>query len=107
MKPLNTEDPLQVKQLIIREFYDLIGELPDHDHPATVQKLVRYLQGLLRIKKVVPPVVEIMTLIKQSKPTLYTASRRTISTTSNLYMVFQIDMNPALAEERMRDFMKA
>ncbi|QQE76051.1 hypothetical protein [Brevibacillus composti] len=106
MKSANTDGPLQVKQLIIRDFHDMIEQLPDNDQPATIQKLVRFLQGLLRIKQVVPPVVEIVTLIKQAKPTLYHAARQSVTTTSNLHLIFQIDMDPVLAQERMNEFLK-
>ncbi|CAM5787757.1 MULTISPECIES: hypothetical protein [Brevibacillus] len=106
MKTTSMEGPHEVKHIIIREFYSMIEHLPDNDQTATIQKLVRYLQGLLRIKQVIPPVVEIMTLIKKAKPTLYSATRRTVAATSNLHMLFQVDMDPVLAEQRMRDFIK-
>ncbi|MEJ8544418.1 hypothetical protein [Brevibacillus borstelensis] len=106
MKTTSKEGPHEAKHIIIRDFTNMIEHLPDNDQTATIQKLVRYLQGLLRIKQVIPPVVEIMTLIKKAKPTLHSATRRTVSTTSNLYMLFQVDMDPVLAEERMRDYIK-
>lgn len=92
--------------MIILELQHMIDNIPDNDEPPSVQRCVSYLQGLLRIKQVVPPVVEIMTIIKQQKPVLFHGTRRTIMPTSNLHMLFQIDMEPALAATRLKEFLK-
>lgn len=106
MNKMNTHEPLYVKQMIVRDFYDLIETIPNTDHPETIQKLFRYLQGLLRIKQVVPPVVEIMTVVKETKPVLYHAARRLVPKTSNLHMLFQVDMDLALAQQRLKNLLQ-
>jgi hypothetical protein len=90
--------------MIVREFFDLIDTIPNRDDQETIQKFLRYLQGVLRIKQVVPPSVEIMTIVKQSKPVLYHAARRSVLRSSNLHMLFQVDMDVELAQERLRQY---
>ncbi|RNB88021.1 hypothetical protein EDM59_02520 [Brevibacillus nitrificans] len=97
-------EPLETKRMIVREFFDLIDTIPNRDDSETIQKFLRYLQGVLRIKQVVPPAVEIMTIVKACKPILYHAARRSVLTSSNLYMLFQVDMDLELANERIRKY---
>jgi hypothetical protein len=104
MNRTSMHEPLETKQMIVREFIDLIQTIPDDENPVTVQKFLRYLQSLLRIKQVVPPVVEIMTISKHTKPTLYYAARRTVLKSSNLFMLFQLDMSFPLAQERLEQY---
>jgi hypothetical protein len=92
------------KQAIVRDLHELLEKIPDDDQPASVQKLIRYLQALLRVKQVVPPMVEIMTLIKERKPSLYHGTRRNVLQSSNLYMLFQLEMDPQLALKRLDEF---
>ncbi|WP_400163370.1 hypothetical protein ACAF76_007830 [Brevibacillus sp. TJ4] len=87
--------------MIIREFFDLINKVPDKDDADSIQKFLRYLQSLLRVKQVVPPVVEIMTVVKYTKPVLYHGARRNVMKASNLHMLFQVDMSLQLAQERL------
>jgi len=97
-------EPLEARRMIVREFIELINTTPDEEGQAAVQKFLRYLQSLLRIKQVVPPVVEIMTVVKHTKPVLYHSARRTVLKTSNLYMLFQVDMSLSLAQERLDQY---
>ncbi|WNC12635.1 hypothetical protein [Brevibacillus brevis] len=90
--------------MIVRDFYELIETIPNRDDQETIQKLLRYLQGLLRIKQVIPPTVEIMTIVKQNKPILFHAARRAVMSSSNLSMLFQLDMDVDLAKERLRQY---
>lgn len=105
MNRTNMHEPLVAKRTIVREFFALIDTIPNNDEQATTQKFIRYLQGLLRIKQVVPPVVEIMTVVKATKPVLYHGARRTVMKTSNLYMLFQVDMDLELAHQRLEEYM--
>lgn len=102
----NIVEPLDTKRMIVRDFCTLIETLPNQDDAASIQKFLRYLQSLLRIKQVIPPMVEIMTIIKSLKPTLYHSARRTIMPTSNLHMLFQLEMDMQLAQERLRQYDK-
>jgi len=97
-------EPLDAKKMIIRDFSNLLDTIPNQDDQVTIQKFLRYLQSLIRIKQVVPPVVEIMTVIKHNKPLLYHAARRAVMTSSNLHMLFQLDMDLQLAQERLKQF---
>lgn len=99
-------DPLEAKRIIVGDFYDLIKTIPDNDEQLTIQKFLRFLQGLLRIKQVVPPTIEIMTVVKTRKPVLYHGARRTVLNSSNLYMLFQVDMNYELAQERLSHYIE-
>ncbi|MFD2371210.1 hypothetical protein ACFSO0_14905 [Brevibacillus sp. GCM10020057] len=96
--------PMETRRVIIRDFFELIDTIPNLDDPGAIQKLHRYLQSLLRIKQVVPPVVEIMTVVKEHKPVLFHAARRSLMTTSNLHMLFQVDMDVELARERLKQY---
>lgn len=100
----NVFEPLETKRIIVREFFDMIDTIPNTDDQETIQKFLRYLQGVLRIKQVVPPSIEIMTVVKQSKPILYHAARRSVLQSSNLYMLFQVEMDVALAKERLQQY---
>jgi hypothetical protein len=105
--PLNRftfDSPADAKRQIVRDFRDLMEQCLDTDEPAAIQRLVRYLQGLLRIRQAVPPVVEIMTILKHEKPILYHAARRSVLQTSNLHMLFQVEMDPRLARERLEEY---
>ncbi|MFY0544524.1 hypothetical protein [Brevibacillus sp. H7] len=95
------------KQTILRDLRQLLETIPDNDEPASVQKLIRYLQALLRIKQVVPPMVEIMTLIKERKPALYHGTRRNVLQSSNLHMLFQVEMDPQLASQRLEEYVNS
>lgn len=99
-------EPQETKRIIIRDFFALIEKVPNKDDQASIQTFLRYLQSLLRIKQVVPPVVEIMTVIKQNKPLLYHAARRITLPSSNLHMLFQLEMDIMLAHERLRQYDK-
>lgn len=102
---ISTQEPQETKQMIVRDFFSLMETIPNSDDQATIQKFIRYLQGLLRIRNVVPPVVEIMTIVKETKPVLYHGARRAVTKTSNLFMLFQVDMDVDLAHERLEEYL--
>lgn len=102
----SVHEPMESKRMIVREFLDLINTVPDEDDAASIQKFLRYLQSLLRIKQVVPPVVEIMTVVKHTKPALYHAARRNVMKASNLYILFQVDMSLDLAQQRLDEYVR-
>ncbi|MFM1654768.1 hypothetical protein ACI7RC_22110 [Brevibacillus sp. B_LB10_24] len=100
-------NPATIKKNIIKGLLELIDSVPDSDEAAAVKQLISYLNGLLRINVVTPPTTEIMSIIKHEKPTLYHATRRSLTSTSHLSMLFQIDMNPDLAAERLQQYQKS
>ncbi|KQL45248.1 hypothetical protein AN963_23140 [Brevibacillus choshinensis] len=106
MQRTSVFEPLETRRMIVREFFGLIDTIPNQDDQETIQKFLRYLQGVLRIKQVVPPSIEIMTIVKQTKPILYHAARRSILSSSNLHMLFQVDMDVELAQERLKQYIQ-
>ncbi|MGN7470314.1 hypothetical protein [Brevibacillus sp. SAFN-007a] len=104
MNRIHIVEPLEAKRIIVRDFLSLMKTLPNQDDAASVQTFLRYLQSLLRIKQVIPPMVEIMTLIKTDKPILYHSARRSILSSSNLHMLFQIEMDVELAQKRLAQY---
>ncbi len=90
----------------IKEIMGRIKKMSDTDDLQAVRELIAILNQLLRIKNIVPPTVEIMTYIKYAKPMLYHATRKGITSTSNLNLLFQLDADPALAEERLHEYLQ-
>lgn len=84
-----------------------IQKLQDTDDLQAVRELIAILNSLLRIKNFVPPVVEIMIYLKHKKPTIYHATRKGITSTSNLKMLFQLDADPVLAMERLNEYLQS
>jgi len=105
MHAYRPESEREWKQMIVRDLHDVLERIPDDEQPSSTQRLIRYLQSLLRVKQVVPPIVEIMTVIKEKKPSLYYGTRRNVLQSSNLYMLFQLEMDPELATKRLDEFM--
>jgi len=91
----------QKKQEVIHMVKN-IRQLPDDDSAETVKQLISYLNQLLRIKVIVPPISEIMILLQNEKPKLYHGTRYAITSTSNLQILFQIMGDAHLAEQRLR-----
>ncbi|HZG15542.1 MAG TPA: hypothetical protein VE710_11005 [Candidatus Bathyarchaeia archaeon] len=95
----------QKKQII--EMIQRIHKLADTDDPQAVRELIAILNELLRLKNTVPPTVEIMTSIKYTKAKLYHATRKGITSTSNLNLLFQLEADPVLAQERLREYLQS
>ncbi|MGD8190141.1 hypothetical protein ACQCN2_09175 [Brevibacillus ginsengisoli] len=92
------------KKQMLKDLLDVLDHVPDEDHPSAIKQLIAYLNGLLRVKLVIPPTTEIMSLIKCQKPKLYQATRRSVTSTSHLKMLFLIDMDPTTATNRIKEF---
>ncbi|WPS85652.1 hypothetical protein SMD22_00910 (plasmid) [Brevibacillus halotolerans] len=97
---------MNIKRNIVEGFIDIIKRIPDDNDKQSIMKLVNYLNGLLRIKEVTPPVSEIMSLIKHNKPNLYYATKINVHPNSHLSMLFGIEMNTTIATERLQAFSK-
>ncbi|WP_235828185.1 hypothetical protein [Brevibacillus migulae] len=95
----------QKKQIV--EMIQRIQNLTDTDEPQAVRELIAILNELLRIKNTVPPTVEIMSYIKHATPKLYHATRMGITSTSNLNLLFQLEADPALAQERLKEYLQS
>ncbi len=96
----------QAKKQMMKDLVDLINKVPDNDSATSIKQLIAYLNGLLRIKFITPPTTEIMSLIKYQKPNLYYATKRSITATSHLNMLFLLEMDPTAAANRLQEFAK-
>lgn len=96
-----TGDKLVAKQIITN-----ILQFTDSDSKQAVQELIMHLNQLLRIKVIVPPMTEVMTILYQTKPKLYHATRYSLTSSSHLQMLFQIHGDPDIAQTRLADFMR-
>lgn len=94
----------ETKKSLARDLTDLLENVPDDFSLEAAQALVAFMHKLLRIKVIVPPVMEIMTLIKRDKPNVYYTAKTKVSTSSHLYMLFQLEADPEIAEQRIREF---
>lgn len=97
----------EARKRMMKDLVELIDRVPDDDSPSAIKHLIAYLNGLLRIKSITPPTTEIISLIKYQKPRLYQATKRSITSTSHLNMLFLIDMDPVLASNRLQQFVKS
>jgi hypothetical protein len=91
---------------LVREMLAEISKIPDNDEQTSIKALIALLNRLLRTKNLVPPTVELMCHIKQTKPELYHATRMSITSTSNLNLLFQLDADPELANARLREYLE-
>ncbi|GAA4715077.1 hypothetical protein [Brevibacillus fulvus] len=101
MNYANKDQKAYIKEVIHRIF-----TIPNNEDATSVKELIAGLNQLLRMKAVVLPTVEIMTIIKHQKQQLYHATKRRITSSSNLNLLFQLDANPEMAKERLRQFME-
>ncbi len=92
------------KVVLQTKFHEILYHVPDDKDSLSVQKMIGFLHTLLRMKEITPPTTEIMSVLKAKKPQLYHATRLMIIPTSPLYLLFQINMDEANAEERLEAF---
>lgn len=96
--------PEEAKKKYIREFLQTILNMNDQDDPASIKSLIAMLNGLLRVNTFIPPTIEIMSFIKHQKPTLYHATRKSITSTSNLAILFHLDADPKIVAQRLEEY---
>ncbi|WP_246009246.1 hypothetical protein [Brevibacillus fluminis] len=94
------------KKSLIKDFSQMLDQLQNSDDPKAVGLLITYLNSLLRVKDVTPPLSEIISILKWQKPTLFHHARLTLPSTSHLTMVFQIDLNPHVALKRLEQYVE-
>lgn len=99
----NKEDE---KKLIVELAHSILN-LPDSEELTQVNILIGHLNRLLRINSVTPPITEIMSLLKHQKPALYHRTRLSINAGSQLHILFSIDFDPQLAEERLQEYLQS
>lgn len=98
--------PEEARKQYTQEFLSKIMNAPDDDDPASIKSLIAMLNGILRVNTFIPPTVEIMSFIKHQKPLLYHATRKSITSTSNLAILFQLDADPTIVAERLEEYLK-
>lgn len=94
------------QKYVLRSLVSSFMNLPDEDDPQTVKLLIGLLNGLLRVKEYTPPTVEIMTILKFQKPTLYHATKRCISSSSHLTLLFELESSLDLVQERLHQLIE-
>ncbi|MBO8162372.1 MAG: hypothetical protein H0Z34_01490 [Brevibacillus sp.] len=94
----------ELKKQMMKDLQTFLLKVEDDDHPANIRQFVALLHKFMRIQAFTPPIMEIMALIKHEKPTLYHATRLSLTMTSNLNFLFQVNMDPALAASRLEAF---
>lgn len=97
----------EAKQQMLKEFRDFLHKVDDHEAPANIRQFVSLLHHFMRINTFTPPFVEIMAVIKQEKPRLYHATRRSLTSSSNLQFLFQVEIDPKQAVKRLEHFAAA
>ncbi|UFJ42055.1 hypothetical protein LOK74_06035 [Brevibacillus humidisoli] len=100
-------NPDEGKKQMVKDLQTFLKQAADDDNPANIRQFVALLHNFLRIKTFTPPIMEIMALIKHEKPKLYHATRLSLTTTSNLKFLFQVDMDPTKAASRLEAFLSS
>ena len=97
----------EAKKQMLKEFHNFLLKVEDHEAPANIRQFVSLLHHFMRIRSFTPPFVEIMAVIKHEKPKLYHATRLSLTATSNLQYLFQVDMDLDHAVKRLEQFAAA
>jgi hypothetical protein len=84
---------------LIRDFWKFLEKAKDDK--KSLSNAIEYLNGLLRNKRCIPPTVEIITVLKKDRPILFQHLKYSISNTSPLRMLLQLEMPYEDAKERL------
>lgn len=94
----------KVQQQLVREFFDLLSRTDDSS--AGIYIFLDFLSMTLRHKASVPPTTEFVTVLKKNKPVLFGYLKKSISRSSQLHFVIQLEMDYELAMERLQRIVK-
>ncbi|MFY0545983.1 hypothetical protein [Brevibacillus sp. H7] len=97
-------DLIGEKKQETKQIIDSILKIPNHDNNIAIRQLVLYLNKLLRIRLITPPIYELMIILREEKPVLYHAARLKISKNSHLNMLFKLNGDLKVAEQRFQQF---
>lgn len=89
----------------IEEFYTFLDKYPDE--PKSLSIFMRFLKEFLKIptKNQTLPTIEIMTVLKQRKPIIFSIMRR--QTNNVLYNILtQVEMELEVAEQKLNELLK-
>lgn len=95
----NIEDKTDYQKIVIERFMNIIDNIRDDkiDMPIVIE----FLSELLRIKKIIPPTIEMITVLKKHKPNLFYHIKQHVSKNSNIYLLLNLDIDYDLAVERL------
>lgn len=96
---------LDEKKKNLKKLIRSLLELPDQNNNENMKELVLYLNQLLRVKPLTPPMSEIMIVLRDQKPALYHSTRLSLSRSSHLAMLFEINGDPILSKERLDELL--
>jgi hypothetical protein len=86
----------------ILEFFNLLESVPDE--PSSSTNFISFLRGFLRVRSESPlPTIEVMTVLKNSKPIVYT----TLRNASNKYEMLQFLMELSMEENEANNNLKS
>ncbi len=98
-------DPLLEKKKESIAIIESIMNIPNNDNITSIRQLILYLNKLLRIRTIVPPISEIMIVLRVKKPILYHSTRFKMSKNSHLHMLFTITGDPDVADQRLESYL--
>lgn len=87
------------QQRLIQSFADLLKTLPDDR--AGLNPAIDFLSSVARTRHFIPPTAEMVTVLKRQKPILFHFLKKSITPTSPLYFVIQLDIDYQVAMERL------
>ncbi len=88
---------------LIQDLFHLIEHIPDHRR--NVFKLMDFLGRVVHTKSFVPPTTEIISVIRTRKPILFQVLKQSISPSSPLFMMLQINIDYDEALKRLHFIM--
>jgi hypothetical protein len=89
----------QIQNDLIQQFRDIM--MTTQDDLKDIQRVIGFLSMLQTHRVSIPPTAEMITVIKYKKPILYQYLKKSISPTSHLFFILQLDMDYATAIERL------
>jgi hypothetical protein len=89
----------QIQNDLIKQFRELM--LNTKDDLNDLQKVIGFLSMLQTYRVSIPPTAELITVIKYKKPILFQYLKKSISSTSHLHFILQLDMDYTAAIERL------
>lgn len=84
---------------LIREFRVLM--VASSDDRTDLQRIMKFLSVVQTFRSSIPPTAELVTVIKHRKPVLFGYLRKSISPSSRLNFILQLDMDYNAALERL------
>lgn len=88
----------------IKEFYKLLEVLPDQ--PSSVFGFIAFLRSIIRVKSSVTiPTIEIMTILKVTKPIIFSTLRKKVNEYEFLRFLVDLSEDKSTAEGTLKSFL--